>query len=156
MCAGTLRTSLRGLPEDVGGVRGLRNLVAEDASRSSRVVMDSSRGGMDSSRGVMDSSRGGVMDSSRGGMDSSRGVMDSSRGVDPRSVMDSSRSVDPRSVVETGRLDQNYMMVRAQSRLQDGYDRLSHRQGAPRTRSADFRRSADDAFAFPLSHYLFD
>ena len=27
----------------------------------------------------------------------------------------------------TGRLDQNYMMVRAQSRLQDGYDRLSHR-----------------------------
>ena len=134
MCAGTLRTSLRGLPEDVGGVRGLRNLVAEDASRSSRVVMDSSRGGMDSSRGVMDSSRG----------------------VDPRSVMDSSRSVDPRSVVETGRLDQNYMMVRAQSRLQDGYDRLSHRQGAPRTRSADFRRSADDAFAFPFSHYLFD
>ena len=130
MCAGTLRTSLRGLPEDVGGVRGLRNLVAEDASRSSRVVMDSSRGGMDSSRGVMESSRGGVMDSSRG--------------------------VDPRSVVETGRLDQNYMMVRAQSRLQDGYDRLSHRQGAPRTRSADFRRSADDAFAFPLSHYLFD
>lgn len=29
--------------------------------------------------------------------------------------------------LRTGRLDQNYMMVRAQSRLQDGYDRLSHR-----------------------------
>ena len=29
--------------------------------------------------------------------------------------------------LRAGRLDQNYMMVRAQSRLQDGYDRLSHR-----------------------------
>jgi hypothetical protein len=135
-CAGTLRTSLRGLPEDVGGgVRGLRNLAPEDASRSSRAAMDSSRGGMDSSRGIdssrggMDSSRGldsrGVMDASRALLDSSRGLLEaSSRGV---GVMDPSRGVgvDPR--VETGRLDQNYMMVRAQSRLQDGYDRLSHR-----------------------------
>ncbi len=129
-CAGTLRTSLRGLPEDVGGgVRGLRNLAPEDASRSSRAAMDSSRGGMDSSRGGMDSSRGidsrGVMDASRALLDSSRGLLEaSSRGV---GVMDPSRGVgvDPR--VETGRLDQNYMMVRAQSRLQDGYDRLSHR-----------------------------
>ena len=29
--------------------------------------------------------------------------------------------------LRAGRLDQNYMMVRAQSRLQDGYERLSHR-----------------------------
>ena len=29
--------------------------------------------------------------------------------------------------LRAGRLDQNYMMVRAQSRLQDGYDRMSHR-----------------------------
>jgi len=110
-------------------VRGLRNIAPEDASRSSRAAMDASRGGMDSSRGGMDSSRGidsrGVMDASRALLDSSRGLLEaSSRGV---GVMDPSRGVgvDPR--VETGRLDQNYMMVRAQSRLQDGYDRLSHR-----------------------------
>jgi hypothetical protein len=60
----------------------------------------------------MDATRGAVMDSPRGMMDAGRGG----------GVM-----VDPR--VETGRLDQNYMMVRAQSRLQDGYDRLSHRDG---------------------------
>jgi hypothetical protein len=117
-------------------VRGLRNLAPEDASRSSRAAMDASRGGMDSSRGGMDSSRGGMDSSrgidSRGVMDASRALLDSSRGLLEASsrgvgVMDPSRGVgvDPR--VETGRLDQNYMMVRAQSRLQDGYDRLSHR-----------------------------
>ena len=56
------------------------------------------------------------------------------RGLPDDSIQRSVRGEDGMRVrgggdegLRAGRLDQNYMMVRAQSRLQDGYERLSHR-----------------------------